>query len=72
MSDSLLLQLTKTYLAIEAALNTRALSETTRRLLELAQLELDRDIATIMKLQINDHGRKSEEAPPKGKGESAG
>ncbi len=56
LSDSLL-QLTKTYLSIEAALKTSLLSENTRRLLELAQVELDRDIARGMKVQIRKPAR---------------
>jgi hypothetical protein len=57
LSDTLL-QLTKTYLSIEATLKTSMLSENTRRLLELAIVELDRDIARNMKLQTPSHSRR--------------
>ena len=54
-----LLQLTKTYLAIESSLKTNMLSDNTRRLLELAQVELDRDIARTMKLQVPQRPRRN-------------
>jgi len=59
-----LLQLTKTYLSIEATLKSSLLSDNTRRLLELAIVELDRDIARGMKLKSPQQDRRVENRGP--------
>jgi hypothetical protein len=59
-----LLQLTKTYLSIEATLKSTLLSDNTRRLLELAIVELDRDIARGMKLKTPRNDRRAEHRGP--------